>query len=80
MNVRALLLVLVAALLSGGCAEPDDAEVAAAAAEINAGTPPEKVLFEAGLDTAALVRATRRILDDPARLRAFLEILRRETE
>jgi len=74
------LAVLGLALLFGGCAEPDDAEVACVAARIYAGTPPEKAVFEAGLDTAALVRATRRILDDPARLRDFLELLRRETE
>jgi hypothetical protein len=79
-TARALIAALGLALLLGGCAEPDDAEVASAAARIYAGTPPEKALFEAGLDTAALVRATRRLVDDPARLSRFLELLRRETE
>ncbi|OGD75459.1 MAG: hypothetical protein A2Y64_03815 [Candidatus Coatesbacteria bacterium RBG_13_66_14] len=78
--MRAFLPMLASALLLGGCAEPDDAEVASVAARINAGTPPERAVLDAGLDTAALVRATRRILDDPARLRDFLELLRRETE
>jgi hypothetical protein len=74
------LPVLGLALLFGGCAEPPDAEVACVAARIYAGTPPEKAVFEAGLDTAALVRATRRLLDDNVRLRAFLTLLRRETD
>jgi len=78
--VRLFFLALGLTALLGGCAEPGDEEVAAVAAEINAGTPPEKAVFEAGLDTAALVRATRRILEDPARLSRFLELLRRETE
>jgi hypothetical protein len=75
-----LALWLLAALALWGCAEPDDAEVAAVAASIHAGTPPEKALFEAGLDTASLVRFTRRVLDDPERLRAFLDLLRGELE
>jgi hypothetical protein len=78
--VRKFLPVLGLALLFGGCAEPGDAEVACVAARIYAGTPPEKAVFEAGLDTAALVRATRRLMDDPARLSRFLEHLRRETQ
>jgi len=78
--VRAFFLALGLAALLGGCAEPGDAEVASVAARIYAGTPPEKAVFEAGLDTAALVRATRRILEDPARLRRFLDVLRREAE
>jgi hypothetical protein len=79
MRAGVLLLAPVLVLLAG-CAEPADEAVAAAAAAIYAGTPPEKAVFEAGLDTAALVRATRRIFGDPARLRRFLDLLRRETE
>jgi hypothetical protein len=78
--VRVFLLALGLAALLGGCAEPGDEEVASVAESIYSGTPPEKAVFEAGLDTAALVRATRRILEDPARLRLFLDLLRRETE
>ncbi len=74
----ALGVILVLALW--GCADPDDAEVAALAARIYEETPPEKALFEAGLDTAALVRFTGRILDDADRLHAFLDLLRRELE
>lgn len=78
--MRIFIPVLGLAALLGGCAEPPDAEVASVAARIYAGTPPEKAVFEAGLDTAALVRATRRLVDDPVRLRDFLALLRRETE
>ncbi|MCX7021883.1 MAG: hypothetical protein NTW26_06380 [bacterium] len=78
--MRVFFLALGLAALLGGCAEPPDAEVASVATRIYTGTPPEKAVFEAGLDTAALVRATRRILEDPARLRNFLGVLRRETE
>ena len=71
-------LVLVA--LFAGCAEPPDASVADVARRIHAGEPPEKAVFEAGLDTAALVRATRRIVRDPDRLEALLDLLRGEPE
>ncbi|MCK4593879.1 hypothetical protein KAU45_05205 [bacterium] len=74
----ALGVILVLALW--GCADPDDAEVAALAARIYEETPPEKAVFEAGLDTAALVRITGLILDDPDRLHAFLDLLRRQLE
>ena len=80
MRCIALVVGILVAALIWGCAEPDDAEVAAVAASIYRGTPPEKAMFEAGLDTAALVRFTKRLLGDPDRLYLFLDLLQGELE
>lgn len=79
MATRLFSLVLPAlGLLATACAPAGDS--ARVAARIVSGEAPERVFFEEETDPAALLRATRRLVDDPLKRAEFLAELRVELE
>jgi hypothetical protein len=72
------LVVPALGLLATACAPAGDS--ARIAARIVSGEAPERVIFEEKSDSAALLRATRRLVDNPRERAEFLAELRVELE